>query len=61
MSDEAPKFGSEPKIHHSTADTRERAYERLRSTGIPAEPARKIADEAVRSTHDDLNKSGGSR
>lgn len=61
MSDQAPKFGSEPNIHHSTRDTHERAYDRLRSTGIPAEPARKIAEETVRRTHDDLNKSGGSR
>jgi len=51
-----PEYGSEPKIHHSTADTRERCYERVRREGVPRDTARAIAEQATREAHDSLNK-----
>lgn len=48
--------GSDPRIHFDTNDTRERSYERLRTTGIPKDVARKIADDAVREAHDKLDR-----
>lgn len=48
--------GSNRSIHHSTQDTRERAYERLRETGVPRDTAREIAEQATRESHDRLNK-----
>lgn len=57
MSDDTRvRHGSEPRIHHSTQDTRERTYERLRQTGITPDNARRIAEETVRKTHDHLSR-----
>lgn len=66
MSDEAPpikidhdpRAGSEPKIHHTPAETRERTYERARREGIAPEVARSIADETARRLHDTLDRRG---
>jgi hypothetical protein len=44
------------RIHHTTTDTRERAYERLRRDGIPRDTASQIADQAVREAHDKLDR-----
>lgn len=55
MSDR-PQYGSDPRIHHSTTDTRERSYERLRRDGVPKHNARKIADQATREAHDRLDR-----
>ena len=46
----------DPKIHHSTQDTRQRSYDRLRKSGIPRENAKRIAEQATREAHDNLNK-----
>jgi hypothetical protein len=47
-----------PRIHWTPAETRERNYERLRQEGVPEGPARQIADEAARRSHDNLNRNG---
>lgn len=57
MSD-GPKYGSEPGIHGSTSETRERAYDRCRRTGIGADASKKLAEQAVRESHDKLNRRG---
>lgn len=46
------------RIHHTTQDTRERAYDRLRETGVARDVARTIADQAARESHDKLDKRG---
>lgn len=51
--------GSEPRIHHSTRDTAERTYDRLRRDGTPPDAARKITEEVTRRAHDKLDKNGG--
>jgi hypothetical protein len=51
MSDERDR-----RIHHNTNDTRERAYDRLRQTGVGREAAREIAERATREAHDKLNR-----
>lgn len=48
--------GQNQTIHHSTQDTRERAYERCRETGISREVAREISERAVRESHDKLDR-----
>lgn len=65
MSDKAPveierdpRAGSEPKIHHTPAETRERTYERARKSGIAEDVARKIADDVGRRLHDHLDRQG---
>lgn len=49
---------SDRKIHHSTQDTRERAYDRLRESGVTREAARQIAEQTVRESHNKLNQRG---
>lgn len=56
MSEKEVTPGSAPTIHHSPADTRERAYERLRGDGIPRETARQIAEQAAREAHRNLDR-----
>jgi len=55
---DGPKYGSEPGIHGSTSETRERAYDRCRRTGIGADASKKLAEQAVRESHDKLNRRG---
>lgn len=50
--------GTDPRIHHTTTDTRERMYDRCRRTGIPSEIAKKIADDGTRAAHDHLDRRG---
>jgi len=50
------KPGQNPNIHKSTQDTRERAYERLRKTGISREISREIAERATRESHNKLER-----
>lgn len=44
------------RIHHSTDDTRARAYDRLRQTGVPRDTAREISESAAREAHERLNR-----
>ena len=44
------------KLHETPSLTRERSYEKLRETGIPQDNARRIAEDATRQTHEQLNK-----
>lgn len=53
-----PRAGSEPKIHNTPAETRERTYERARKGGISEDVARKIADDVGRRLHDHLDRKG---
>ena len=55
MKGERTEPGSNPSIHHSTSETRERSYARLRETGFTSGVARKIAEQATRQAHDQLN------
>jgi hypothetical protein len=50
MSDET-KPGSNPGIHETPADTRERVYQRARESGVTRDNARRIADEVARTVH----------
>lgn len=50
--------GSDPTIHSSAAETRERAYDRARRTGINRDDARRFADQASRQAHDHLDRRG---
>jgi hypothetical protein len=45
------------RIHETPADTRERTYDRARKDGIPADAARKIADDVARRQHDKWSRS----
>lgn len=54
MSDQPP--GSQPTIHHSTSETRERAYERARAQGLPRDIARAAAEQAAREAHNNLDR-----
>lgn len=51
-----PRPGADQKIHHSTAETRERAYDRARQQGIPADTARAVAEQATRQAHTTLDR-----
>jgi hypothetical protein len=44
--------------HDSYESTRKINYDRCRREGIPPDAARKIADEAARRSHDQLDKKG---
>lgn len=44
--------------HDSYESTRQINYDRCRREGIPPESARKIADEAARRSHDNLDRKG---
>lgn len=46
------------RIHHTTQDTRERAYDRLRESGVTREAAREIAEQTARESHNKLDKRG---
>lgn len=44
--------GSNPRIHSTPTETRERTYERAREGGIRPDVARKIADDVTRTVHE---------
>lgn len=43
--------GSNPGIHSTPSETRERVYERAREGGVTRDNARRIADEVARTVH----------
>lgn len=51
-----PATAKRESVHQTPADTRARSYERLRETGIPAAPAKAIAEQAARQVHENQNK-----
>jgi hypothetical protein len=44
------------RLHESAAATRERSYDRLRQTGVRSDAAKKIAEQAARETHTNLDR-----
>lgn len=46
----------DPKMHETPALTRERSIEKMREAGIPADNARRIAEDTARQVHEPLNR-----
>ena len=44
------------RIHQSTQDTRQRAYDKLRKDGVTKDNARRIAEDTARQAHERLDK-----
>lgn len=53
-----PNAGSEPNIHSTPAETRERTYDRARQGGLSHDAAKETAEQVGRDLHNHLNRRG---